>query len=104
MNINCLNRTILELPKDVAMEYEPLLYTVFASVDEAVHKLKLDRRIKWYYFKGSLIRDIKFKAPCWDCGGDGCQTCGYKKNTWQYAPEYAIDNRNGNPVIILNGG
>ena len=103
MDINCLNRTPFELPKELAMEYEPLLYTVFASVDEAVRKLKLDRRHKWYDFQCSLIRDEKYKAPCWDCGGIGCQTCGYKKNTWQYEPIYATDKSNGNPVILING-
>ena len=85
---------------DPAIDGICLLFTVYDSVEEAVKDLKLDRRFKWYEFMGSLIRDIKYKAPCWDCEGSGCHTCGYQKHIWQYYPEYVIDNQNGNPVKI----
>ena len=82
-------------------EINPILTTYYASEEEAISKMKLDKRHKWYEFMGELIRDGKYKMTCWDCGGIGCQTCGYKMNTWQKIPIPALDKNNGNPVKIL---
>lgn len=78
-----------------------ILTTYYVSVNEAVTKMKLDKRHKWYEFMGDLIRDGKYKMTCWDCDGVGCPTCGYRKVKWSSFPIYELDKNNGNPVKIL---
>lgn len=86
--------------------YDALLPTVFESVEEAVQKLKLDRRHKWYEFMGEVIYDYKYSHTCTGCDGGGCHECGYHGNAITCCPVPALHPNTGNPVKVrvANGG
>lgn len=51
---------------------------VFKSVEEAVDKLRLDKRRKWSSFEGSLIYTTRVLIRCAGCSGSGCRECGMR--------------------------
>lgn len=76
-------------------------HTVFASVEEAVSALKLDKRHNWFEVDGNLVRSEKYTSPCSGCSCDcsdghgcnhgniGCHECGYTGKRRNYIPIYA---------------
>lgn len=84
----------------------------YTTVEEAIKDLKLDRRRKWYYFLGNLIRNEWYTAPCSGCscdcsdghgcnhGNAGCSECGYTGKRRDAVPVPAF-HPNGEILEIL---
>ena len=73
-----MNNNKTELEPQIPTDANNVLPAVFSSVAEAVKLLRLDRRHKWFEWRGELVYDMKYTAPnsCTGCDGGGCQECG----------------------------
>ena len=71
-----MKQQIIELKNKLLLVELP---DTFTSVEEAVRLLKLDRRHRWFEWKGSVVYTLWYTAPnsCTGCNGGGCQECGY---------------------------
>ena len=65
--------------------------TTFATVEDAVKTLKLDRRHKQFEWNGYLVYSLKYCAPnsCIGCNGGGCHECGGCGKRTTYTPIHA---------------
>lgn len=85
---------------------KPLLPAVFSSVEEAVRLLKLDKRRKWFEWRGDLVYDMKYTAPnsCTGCDGGGCRECGGTGKRVSHVPIPAfLPNGDIVKVVSQNG-
>ena len=73
---------------------------IFASVEDAIKELKLDRRHKWFEWSGEVVSNQVCYPPCSDCHGEGCSECGYHGKRRLDVPVPAFD-KSGNIAKVL---